>query len=277
MNINANKPSQFFAITYLVSYVFWGIAAIVSSQPGGDAVFISFLIPGMIAPFGAALWMLYRSESSELWKSFKERIFNVRLFNAINFFPALLIIPVAILIAAWISILTGGDPAQLQWAEGFSFSIGMAPSLLVLILAATFEELGWRGYGVDSLNAHHNYFKTTLLFSALWAFWHLPLFLITGTYQHEIASQSLWYAVNFFVGIVPMAFIINWVYRSNHNSITAAILFHFFTNLSQEALNITQSTKCIETFVLVIIAVIIVLLNRSMFFDTPNRNSQVIK
>lgn len=47
----------------------------------------------------------------------------------------------------------------------------------------------------------------------------------------------------------------------------AAIAFHFIINLSQEAFEITQITKCIETFVLLLFATLIVLLNKDIFFD----------
>lgn len=266
------KPVRFFFVTYLISYVFWIIAAFVSRQPGGDAIFINFLIPGMMAPFGVALWMIRTSGSAALWNSFKERLFNLRLIRFSGFLPSLLIVPAAIVIATSISILTGGDPAQFQFAEGFSFTIGMANTMLVLILAASFEELGWRGYGMDSLSADRSYFKATMIFAILWTCWHLPLFFINGTYQNEIAVENIWYAVNFIVSIIPMAFIINWVYRLNRGSITGVILFHFLINMSQEALNITQATKSIETIVLILIATAIVLFNKKMFFDKFTTN-----
>ena len=59
-------------------------------------------------------------------------------------------------ISAWISLLFGQPLTQLQFAEGFSFSVGMVPVLAVLVLAASFEELGWRSYALDSLSARFN-------------------------------------------------------------------------------------------------------------------------
>ncbi len=271
MNKKFNNPALYFLATYLVSYFFWIISAIMSRQPGGETSFIMFLIPGMMAPTFVAIWMIRKDKTGDLWTSFKNRIFNLRLIQWPRFLASLLIVPAAILVATAISVLFGGDPAQFQMADGFSFSIGMAPTFLVLILAATFEELGWRGYGLDSLHSKYSYFKATLIFSVLWACWHLPLFFITGLYQYEIANENILYAVNFILSIIPLAVIINWVYRINNRSITAIILFHFFINLSQEALNITQNTKCIESIVLTIFAVIVVLLNRSMFFDKESR------
>ena len=225
------------------------------------------MLPGLVAPFSVALYMIRTSGSDALWKTFKDRLTNLRLINPLVFLPSLLIVPAAILIAAAISISLGGDPAQLQFAEGFSFTIGMVPTLLVLILAATFEELGWRSYAMDSLHERYEYFTASLIFGLLWSGWHIPMFFINGTYQNEIGLENIWYGINFLVSIIPLAFIISWICKSNRGSILAAVILHFFINLAQESLQITQTTKCIETAVLVIFAAIIVLLNKSMFFD----------
>lgn len=261
------KPTRFFVITYLITYISWFISAYLSYQPWGQSMFFVFMLPGLIAPFCVALYMIRKSGSDVLWKTFKDRLTNLRLINPVTFFPSLLITPAAILIAAGISIALGGDPAQLQFAEGFSFTIGMVPTLIVLILAATFEELGWRSYAMDSLHARYEYFTASLIFGLLWSGWHIPMFFINGTYQNEIALQNIWYGVNFLVSIIPLAFIISWICKTNRGSITAAVILHFFINLAQESLQITQATKCIETGVLVIFAAIIILMNKSVFFD----------
>jgi membrane protease YdiL (CAAX protease family) len=264
------NPVKFFVITYAITFLSWSLAIYTSTLENGESVFILFLIPGMLAPFAAALWMILTSKSPQLKQLFVRRLFNLRLIRPISIFPMILIMPVAILLAGLISLLFGQSSAQFQLAEGFSFSVSVVPSLVVLILAAMFEELGWRGYALDSLQANHTYFNATLIFAVLWAGWHLPLFFINHTYQNEIARQNILFAVNFMVAILPMAFIIGWVWKLNRGSIPAAILFHFFTNMCQEALQITQVTKCIETVVLFLIAAVIVYLNQPMFFEKSN-------
>ena len=149
------------------------------------------------------------------------------------------------------------------------FSAGFLPVLLVLFLAASFEELGWRSYAMDSLNVKHSYFIATLIFALLWAFWHFPLFFIKGYYHYELAHANILFASNFMFSVFPMAFIISWICRKNSGSIIAAILFHFVINISQEALQMSQITKCIETGVLLVIAAVIVMFNKKMFFDKP--------
>jgi hypothetical protein len=46
------------------------------------------------------------------------------------------------------------------------------------------------------------------------------------------------------------------------------MFFHFFVNFLQEKIAITQTTKCVETVVLYIVASVIVALNKDLFFET---------
>ena len=142
------------------------------------------------------------------------------------------------------------------------------PVLVLLLLAASFEELGWRGYAFDSLQSRYStYLMASLVFSILWSLWHFPLVFVKDSYQYEIINENLWYGVNFFVSIIPMGVIISWVCIKNGKSVIAAILFHFIINISQELLSMSQMTKCIETVVLMVVAIAIVALDQELFFS----------
>ena len=162
--------------------------------------------------------------------------------------------PLSVLVSVGLSLLLGGSPDQLQLADEFSFRTGFVPVFLLLLMAATFEELGWRGYAYDSLQAVLPQRSADLLFGLLWSLWHLPLILVKDSYQYVIFQDNPWFAINFFVSIIPLGIIISRVCVANQKSIPAAILFHFVINLSQEALNISQTTKCLQTGVLTLAA-----------------------
>jgi hypothetical protein len=164
--------------------------------------------------------------------------------------------------------------AQFGVAEGFSFSSGFVPVLLLLLLAAGFEELGWRGYAFDSLQSRYTYFTASLIFGILWSLWHFPLVFVNNSYQYEIIRESIWYGLNFFVSIVPMGMLISWICIKNRKSIIAAIVFHFIVNLSQEILDISQTTKCIETGVLIIAVAAIIAYDREMFFSREHLQAE---
>jgi membrane protease YdiL (CAAX protease family) len=225
------------------------------------------MLPGLMAPFLISLVMILISKNADVKKDFLNRLLNPRLIQ-IKLLPIFVfLMPLSVLISIALSLPFGGSLLQFERAEGFSFSSGFVPVLLVLLFAASFEELGWRGYAFDSLQSRYTYFTASLLFSILWSLWHFPLLFVKNSYQYEIFHESAWFAVNFFVSIVPMGMIISWICLKNGKSILAAILFHFIINISQEILNITQMTKCIETVVLTAVAAAIIVLDRKMFFS----------
>ena len=147
--------------------------------------------------------------------------------------------------------------------------------LLILMLAAGFEELGWRGYAFDSLQSKYNFFTASIIFSVLWSLWHFPLIFVNNSYQYEIFNENIWFAVNFFVSIISMGVIISWFCIKNGKSVIAAILFHFIVNMSQEMLEITQITKCIETVVLIVVAAAIIAIDKEMFFSKEHLAERV--
>ena len=73
--------------------------------------------------------------------------------------------------------------------------------------------------------------------------------------------------LNFLISVAPMGFITTWVYVKNGRSMLASIIFHLFINFMQEKIAMTQTTKCVETIVVLIAAAIIVLTNKDMFFE----------
>ncbi|HHO56506.1 MAG TPA: CPBP family intramembrane metalloprotease [Trueperaceae bacterium] len=262
------KPIVYFSFTFLITFVLWFIGAYLSHQ-ARDGLYTIFMLIGLLTPFIISLFMIIRSKNTELRKDFVNRLFNLKLIRpsiGLTLFY-FLIMPITVVISIAISLLFGGSVSQFNFADGFSFSIGSVPILLVLFLAASFEELGWRGYAFDSLQSRNSFFKASIIFSILWSLWHLPLIFVKESYQYELLGQNPWYAVNFFVSIVPMGLIISWICVKNRKSVIAAIFFHFIINISQEALAMTQTTKCIETVVLIAIASIIVVLDKDMFFS----------
>jgi len=113
-----------------------------------------------------------------------------------------------------------------------------------------------------------------MIFSLLWSLWHFPLIFVKDSYQYEIFQNNIWFGVNFFISIIPMGLLISWICAKNGKSILAAILFHLIINLSQEMLNISQTTKCIQTVVLTIIAMGVIVWDKELFFSTRHLKKQ---
>ena len=269
------KPIFYFSMTFLVTYALWFAGAYVSFQDDKNGLYTLLMLPGLMTPFLISLVMVFASKNSDLKKDFVNRLINLRLIQPKMLPVIFLIMPLAVLASILLSLLFGGSISQFQFAEGFSFSTGFVPVLLILVLAAGFEELGWRGYAFDSLQSRYTFFTASIIFSILWSLWHFPLIFVNNSYQYEIFHENIWFGVNFFVSIIPMGVIISWICIKNRKSIIAAILFHFIVNMSQEMLEITQITKCIETVVLTVVVVAIIAIDKEMFFSKEHLTGRV--
>ena len=264
------KPVRFYAIVFILTWAFWIAAAVVGHGNTDSAAGISITLEllGLIAPSVVATCMVLFSGSRELKRDLRDKLVGLFRIKPSVITTATLLFGAVVMASILLSTLFGQSLDQFSFTEDFSFAGGGAMALLTLVLAAFFEEMGWRGYAEDSIAFYCSWFKESIIFGLLWAAWHLPLFLIPDTYHYLILQQNPWYAVNFVVSIPPMVFLFTWVYVKNERSIFACMIFHFFVNILQEKIAMTQQTKCVETIVVYLLAVAIVLLNRDLFFET---------
>ena len=82
--------------------------------------------------------------------------------------------------------------------------------------------------------------------------------------------MGIMYVINFLLSVIPLDFLQTWVYVKNNRSMLATIIFHLFINIMQEKINMTPETKCIQTIFVVIAAIIIIVINKEMFFKTKH-------
>ena len=87
------------------------------------------------------------------------------------------------------------------------------------------------------------------------------------TYHSGLRELRLFYVLNFLISVSPMGFLTTWVYVKNNRSMLACIIFHLFVNTMQEKIAMTPQTKCVETIVVTLAAVLVVLTNKEMFFE----------
>lgn len=263
----AYKPVRFFAITFAATWLFWAAAIVLSRSGSTDSNYMVFMLLGLIAPAVVSLCMVLLSRSAALKADYNRKLISLRGVKPLHIIGSILIMGAVIVTSILISLLFGGSTDQFTLVGGFSFSIGSVPTLLTLIVAALLEEFGWRGYAQDAIASGRTWFKASIIFGVAWSLWHLPLIFIEGTYHYEILQMNPLYAVNFFVSVVPMGIVLTWVYVKSGRSMFSCMIFHFFVNFMQEQIAMTQTTKCIESLVVVAVAAIIVLTNKELFFE----------
>jgi uncharacterized protein len=257
------RPVFFFAAAYAATWIPWFLAVYAGGQKGWEPYASLLNLVGLMGPCAVALFLIFASGSAALKSDFKDRLFNLRRIRGGYLLVAILMPPAVMVLSVWLSVQFGQSPDQFKLAGDANL---LAMIVLAMLLAPMLEELGWRGYGVDSLRAETGMLRATLLFAVLWTAWHAPLVLIGGTYQNELARMdNKIFVANFFVSIIPAAVITNWLYYKNDRSIPAAIVLHAMLNAASVLLNAGQVAKCIATVLYSAIAVGVIALDRALF------------
>ena len=265
----ATKPYKPFAFFLIVFSLNWGPLWLlaIGLNRGWFATSLLPIAVGGISPTLAALVMIYASNNRKLRRDFWHRVLDPRLIP-LRWLPIILLfVPLLMTVAVVISTGFEGLLSQLRPNPRF-LAAPLGFFLLTLIYGPIPEELGWRGYGIDSLVSRMNGFWTTVLFGIIWPLWHLPLFFIDGTYQHVLLVQPI-PLVFFLAGMLPQTVIMNWIFFHTNRSVISAILFHFTINFMGEALAIGQQTKVIAGILFFAAAICVVVADRKLFFQSP--------
>lgn len=93
------------------------------------------------------------------------------------------------------------------------------------------EEFGWRGFMQPRLRRTLRPITTVTVIGAVWGTWHLPLFLLDGTGQHDDGLVSL-AGVLFLLTLFPLSYLILFASERLAGGVWAAILAHAAFNLS---------------------------------------------
>ena len=256
------RPKRFYITVFGLTWGFWILALILKDTP----LMFVFMVLGLFMPAVTAVVTVLTSKNKMLKEDLKRKIVGFYRIKPFTIIKAVLLFFIVVAVSIGISVLSGGDPAQFSFTEDFSFSIAGTSALFTMVLASVIEEVGWRGYGEDAVGSYHTWFKESIIFGAIWGAWHIPLFLIPGTYQHTLTELGAIYVINFFVSTVPVDFLQTWVYVKNNRSMLATAIFHLFLNVMQEKINIAPETKCIETVVMLAAAAVVIVFNKELFF-----------
>jgi membrane protease YdiL (CAAX protease family) len=251
----------FFIAVFVWSWSFWLLAAALDvsvKTPLGSAL----MYAGLLGPMLGGIGFSYFTGSRENWRDYWRRIGDPRRIPVRWFAVILLFTPALLAIAVLLDLASTG-PAALQHMEQRAAPFLSVPWTIVpyaahvLIYGPLPEELGWRGYALDRLQARWNALTSSLVLGALWALFHLPLFFMRDADPHYM--QGLWspWFWQFMIGVIAAALIYTWIFNNTNRSTLAAILFHFVTNFVYLFANTTAGTNMYSTLLLIICAVVV--------------------
>lgn len=134
-----------------------------------------------------------------------------------------LLVPAAIMSATYVVMLLGGyslPKPRLDIMES-------ALLLLIFIVPALLEELGWSGYALVGLQRQMSALAASLVIGVIWAAWHYLPLLQAGRTIGWIAWWS--------VGTIALRVLTTWVFNNSGQSCVAAAAFHASENVSWQA------------------------------------------
>lgn len=268
--VHYRNPLSFFLLATAFPWAFWFGAAYVSRQPDPSRLWISVLgLAGLIAPVVVAGWFIGRDPV--LRRDVARRLVGRGALTAWIAVAAVFLLPASLLVATALSVPLGYDPGQFQLREGFSFTAGVVPVWIVLVAASILEELAWHTYGTDALASRMRVLTATLVFTVIWALWHLPLGFIEGYYQNEVAEEGPLHIANFVFSMVALLVLMNWLYYRSGRSVLVVIVFHLSANFGNELFQTHPDTKLIQTALLLVSAAVVVWHDRRLFLTIPDR------
>lgn len=264
-----NHPLLFYTLATIIPWSFWFVAGYISQLiPYQEknlqiASILSFI--GLLAPLFVVYGLI--AKNKKLKQDVSKRFFNFKGVKSRYIILSFLIMPISIIIAQAISLLFGYSPDQFIITGNFTFSSGIFSVWFLLIIAPMIEELAWHSYGTDSLRSRFNLFTVCMIFGLFWGIWHIPLSTIRDYYQSNIVHEGWIYGLNFLVSIYPFVILMNWLYYKTNRNILVAIVFHITAGLFNELFAPHSDTKIIQTILLCILATIIMVRNKEMFFN----------
>ncbi len=257
-----NPVKSYFLISHGLPILMTSIFMLIEKSIYISTPFFGTLIYlGLLSPVIAALFVLYfhydKKERKKYWKSVID-------FKRIEWQWYLIIFIYPILIRFLATLIDAG-----LTDNSFQFEISPDITLIYAVILLFFgpipEELGWRGIALPELQKRFGFNFAVLFLGFMWAIWHLPLFIVEGTYQYQLGlfSPMFW---NFMFGVLFISVIYGVIFTKTNKSIFAVIIFHYIGNLTGETFVITSTAKLISTGLSGVIALFIVI----YYFKKPN-------
>jgi len=257
----AANPWRFFALALGISWFFWMWVILLGWNVFTfPAIFLGAL--GLFGPAIAEIMLISHTHDKEKWRDYWQRVFDIRRIGKRWHLVIWLTFPVLNTLALLLSVLTGSPWPEFETARNLlSEPWRILPfAVFILLYGPLPEELGWRGYALDGLQARYNALFSSLILGVVWALWHLPLFFMKGQWQHDVLKFGTLDFWTFIFSPIFLSILFTWIYNNTNRSTLSAILFHFMCNFSGNLIPLTKQGRLYSLILIIILSMVVTLI-----------------
>jgi membrane protease YdiL (CAAX protease family) len=221
-----------------------------SKRPDFTSNKVLFYLGG-IGPLFAAVILTYFEKSWDGVISLIRSILDFRTLNLTSVLTILLVSILPNLLSALIKKTSDLPMIALQLSlESF------LPWVILYFIVSLVEEIGWRGYALPRLLDSFSPVFSSIIIGFVWALWHIPLFILPGTWQHNLGfmTSAFW---SYMFQLIPRSYLMTWVFVRTGNNPVSAVFFHTFVNLSGELFDITARADLLRFGIEILLALIL--------------------
>lgn len=223
------SSGRFFSVTFALSWAVWLPLTLMRFGVLKPVVPEAALVPvgllGVLMPSVAAFLMSSRQGAGRI-RGLVRRLLIWRV--GWIWLAAIFVQPAILLAVAAVNSMFKWDAIRFANPSSGAF----VTTLAFLIVAATGEELGWRGYALPALQSRFTPLVSSIVLGLAVATWHLPYWLL----QDIPDTYGLGYLALNYVFVVAVTVQLTWLFNRANSSVLIAVVFHVVFNAFNVAL-----------------------------------------
>jgi membrane protease YdiL (CAAX protease family) len=165
--------------------------------------------------------------------------------------PALLLLGILVL------------PGEMATVRHLVLIYPLSYIIIFFVGGALFEEPGWRGFALPRLQQRFGALLGTILLGALWAFWHLPVYLVPGYNGAGTSFAGIIIPfVEFVISGMAIAVIFTWVFNNTRGSLLLVMLLHASLDAAVPTFSTNPLVLLMPEVILVVTGLLIIVATR---------------
>ncbi len=212
----------------------------------------------------SAIVLTFKEKDKAHRKDFWLRIIDFRRIRPVWILIIFVTVPLISILAALTYNIFSGQP-NYPFYRSFDIIFETSHDIAISIGSFSFfgplpEELGWRGFALDRLQARWNGVVSSMIFGSncgRLAYSFVFSFREAIKMAFGFGTAGFWL---YLVGVFPETIIMTWIFNNTKRSTLSAIFFHFMINFTGQFIDLTHGLAPYRLVWSSVVALVIILI-----------------